>query len=278
MMIAKRSLKYISNNRTILTREEDFAYVLPSEQLRSLISNFTITFPNQSTMSDNYRIMPHGSATLVLFEYNAEFHSFLFGPTTKPQKVGDIANKCNAIFIVEFQPGGFSTFTKINQKELKDKIVPFGWIDNSLDNAMRCIFSKASSADGLLHEFEKVFIKSIRFPYPKELAGAVSVIIEKEGVITSADISNETFYSSRHLNRLFNIHLGMGTKAFSRLVRINKAIRLLNDRTYTMDNICVRLGYYDVSHFIKDFKVICGITPQQYKSNMSDFYSEIAKY
>lgn len=277
-MIAKGSLKYISNNRTILAREEDFAYVLPREQLRSLISNFTITFPNKSMMSDKYTIMPHGSATLVLFDYNTEFHSFLFGPTTKPQRVGDIANKCNAIFIVEFQPGGFSPFTKINLKELKDKIVPFGWIDNSLDKIMRYIFSMALSAEELLYEFEKVFIESIRFPYPTELVGAVSVIIEKEGIITTAEISNETFYSSRHLNRLFNIHLGMGTKAFSRLVRINKAIRLLNDRTYTMDNICVKLGYYDVSHFIKDFKVICGIAPQQYRINMSDFYSKIAKY
>ncbi len=37
-------------------------------------------------------------------------------------------------------------------------------------------------------------------------------------------------------------------------------------------------GFYDMPHFIHEFKSICGITPQKYQDNMSDFYSEIAKF
>lgn len=277
-MIDKRSLMFISEDREILIREDDFAYLLPCEELRGVISNFTVTFPNRAMFSDDYTIMPHGSVTLVLFYYNAELHSFLFGPTTRPVKVGDIANRCDVIFIVEFQPAGFFPFSKINQMELTDKIVPFSLIDDSLDTAMRSIFKFSLSVDELLLEFEKTLILNIRFPYPEELSLAVKYIVQMEGAAVSMEVSNNVFYSPRHLNRLFNLYLGMSMKSFSRLVRINKSIQLLNEKTCTLAFIAEKLGYYDVSHFVKDFKTVCDITPQEYKTNMSDFYSEISKF
>lgn len=277
-MINKNNLKNISQSGRILIREEDYAYLLPCEPLRNLISNFTITFPDEKSISDDYTVMPHGSVTLVVFQYKTVIHSFLFGPATRPQKVGDIANKCDSILIIEFQPAGFFPFTKINQKELTDRIIPFSYIDDSMDNMIRNIFTISASVDELLLELEEKLILSIQFQYPEELALAMKNMIEMEGIVTSADISNDVFYSSRQLNRLFNLYLGMSMKAFSRLVRINKSFQLLNDKTNTLDKICEKLGYYDVSHLVKDFKTVCNITPQEYRTNMSDFYSEIAKF
>lgn len=277
-MINKKSLENIAKNKNILIREEGFAYILPCKQLRSLISNFTITFPNNSMITDNYTIMPHGSVTLVLFSYHTELYSFLFGSTTKPVKVGNIANKCDVIFIVEFQPAGICPFIKMNHKELTNKIIPFSIIHASLDTALRDIFMASTTVTELLIGFEKKLFQSIQFRYPKEFEHAIKTIIQMKGNISSAEISDNVFYCSRHLNRLFNSNLGMSMKSFARLVRINNAIHLLNENTTTLTLICEKLGYYDVSHFIKDFKIICGITPQEYKTNMSDFYSEIAKF
>lgn len=277
-MINKNNLKNISQSGRILIREEDYAYLLPCEPLRNLISNFTITFPDEKSISDDYTVMPHGSVTLVVFQYKTVIHSFLFGPATRPQKVGDIANKCDSILIIEFQPAGFFPFTKINQKELTDRIIPFSYIDDSMDKMIRNIFTISDSVDELLLELEEKLILSIQFQYPEELALAMKNMIEMEGIVTSADISNDVFYSSRQLNRLFNLYLGMSMKAFSRLVRINKSFQLLNDKTNTLDKICEKLGYYDVSHLVKDFKTVCNKTLQEYRTNMSDFYSEIAKF
>lgn len=277
-MIDKKSIDHISKDRKILIHEEKFAYILPCERLRNFISNFTICFPDKSIISDDYTIMPHGSVTLVLFRYHMELYSFLFGPTTKPIKIGDIANKCDVIFIVEFQPAGFSPFTNVNQKELTDKIIPFSSIETPLEIALRNIFMTSKTVNDLLVEFEKQFIQSIQFQNPKELEEAIKSIIKMKGNLSSDEISSNVFYCSRHLNRLFNSNLGMSIKSFSRLVRINNSFQLLNENTNTLVFICEKLGYYDVSHFIKDFKIICGITPQEYKVNMSDFYSEIAKF
>lgn len=222
--------------------------------------------------------MPHGSVTLVLFLYNRDLHCFLFGPSTKPQKVGDLANKCDVIFIIEFQPAGFYPFTNINQKELVDKIMPFSWIDATFDTSIKRAFLTSSAVDEILQAVEEILLLHIRSKYPKELSLAMKAIIQAEGVINSEEISDHASYCSRHLNRLFNQYLGLSMKSFSRLVRINKAIRLMNDKRTTLADVGNTLGYYDESHFVKDFKLVCAITPQAYKSRMSDFYNEIAKY
>ena len=91
-MIQKESLTDI-RRESILMQGDEYAYILPNVSLNAYISNFTISFPNASMISNAYTIMPHGSVTLVIFEYGTLLHSFLFGPTTKPKRVGDIANR-----------------------------------------------------------------------------------------------------------------------------------------------------------------------------------------
>lgn len=277
-MINKNDLLSLSKHREILIREESFVYLLPCVQLRNLISNFTITFPDITTISDVYTILPHGSVTLVFFYYRNEIHSFLFGPTTQSIKVGDLANQCEIIFILEFQPAGFTAFTKLNQNELVDKILPFSFIDYLFNKRLMAIFQTAVTADELLLNFENELISNIKYEYPKELIQAIQEIINVKGIITVSEIADHTSYCVRQLNRTFNQYLGMSMKAFSRLVRINNSFHLLNEQSNTLNTISDTLGYYDTSHYVKDFKIVCKITPQKYRDNMSDFYSEIAKF
>ncbi|MFR1383654.1 MAG: helix-turn-helix domain-containing protein [Clostridioides difficile] len=277
-MLKKESIHFINKNRSLIVCEDNFVYLLPCIQLRNWISNFTISFPNQTIISDNYTIIPHGSVTLVFFYDATGLHSLLFGPTTKPKTVGNIANRCDVILIIEFQPAGFFPLIGIQQSELIDKVVPFSIINTSLDLEIKKIFNESLSIDKLILKLEELLISNIKIEYSYEIILAIQLIIQNSGNISSQEISKKVFYSSRHLNRLFNQYLGLSMKSFSRLVRINKSIKLLNNNKTSLMSICNELGFYDIPHFIKDFKIVCGITPQKYRANMSDFYSEIAKF
>ena len=93
-MIKKDSADFSAvKNNTLLMGDENFAYFSPSEQLKTLISNYTITFPNKGVISDNYTIVPHGSATLVLTYDGADLRILIFGPSSKPYFVGKNANE-----------------------------------------------------------------------------------------------------------------------------------------------------------------------------------------
>ncbi|MDX5683878.1 AraC family transcriptional regulator [Clostridioides difficile] len=277
-MLKKESIHFINKNRSLIVCEDNFVYLLPCMQLKNWISNFTISFPNQTIISDNYTIIPHGSVTLVFFYDATGLHSLLFGPTTKPKTVGNIANRCDVILIIEFQPAGFFPLIGIQQSELIDKVVPFSIINTSLDLEIKKIFNESLSIDKLILKLEELLISNIKIEYSDEFILAIQLIIQNSGNISSQEISKKVFYSSRHLNRLFNQYLGLSMKSFSRLVRINKSIKLLNNNKTSLMSICNELGFYDIPHFIKDFKIVCGITPQKYRANMSDFYSEIAKF
>ena len=277
-MLKKESIHFINKNRSLIVCEDNFVYLLPCIQLRNWISNFTISFPNQTIISDNYTIIPHGSVTLVFFYDATGLHSLLFGPTTKPKTVGNIANRCDIILIIEFQPAGFFPLIGIQQSELIDKVVPFSIINTSLDLEIKKIFNESLSIDKLILKLEELLISNIKIEYSYEFILAIQLIIQNSGNISSQEISKKVFYSSRHLNRLFNQYLGLSMKSFSRLVRINKSIKLLNNNKTSLMSICNELGFYDIPHFIKDFKIVCGITPQKYRADMSDFYSEIAKF
>ncbi|HBG3327381.1 AraC family transcriptional regulator [Clostridioides difficile] len=277
-MLKKESIHFINKNRSLIVCEDNFVYLLPCMQLKNWISNFTISFPNQTIISDNYTIIPRGSVTLVFFYDATGLHSLLFGPTTKPKTVGNIANRCDVILIIEFQPAGFFPLIGIQQSELIDKVVPFSIINTSLDLEIKKIFNESLSIDKLILKLEELLISNIKIEYSYEFILAIQLIIQNSGNISSQEISKKVFYSSRHLNRLFNQYLGLSMKSFSRLVRINKSIKLLNNNKTSLMSICNELGFYDIPHFIKDFKIVCGITPQKYRANMSDFYSEIAKF
>lgn len=192
-MLKKESIHFINKNRSLIVCEDNFVYLLPCIQLRNWISNFTISFPNQTIISDNYTIIPHGSVTLVFFYDATGLHSLLFGPTTKPKTVGNIANRCDVILIIEFQPAGFFPLIGIQQSELIDKVVPFSIINTSLDLEIKKIFNESLSIDKLILKLEELLISNIKIEYSYEFILAIQLIIQNSGNISSQEISKKYF-------------------------------------------------------------------------------------
>lgn len=267
----------VKTNPTLLAGE-NFAYYAPCAKLSPLISNYTVTFPGKHLLPDDYTIVPHGSATLVFTYDGREIKSQLFGPLSRPCHVGKNANECAFIFIIEFQPAGLYAFTGIRQKDLIDQIVSFDLTDPALDNALKKVILISERASELLSQVEHLLLEKRKNAYPTELNSAIHLIIEHCGGISPTEISDAICYSERQLNRLFNQYLGFNMKHFSRIVRINQSIHLLNNTQNSLSYVSDMAGFYDLSHFIKDFKAVTGINPREYRRNMSDFYSEIAKF
>lgn len=135
------------------------------------------------------------------------------------------------------------------------------------------------SIESLISKIDRLFLAHLKGSfYRQEFTQANQLIITRGGALSVQELSQNIFYSERHLGRIFDEYMGMSVKSFSRLVRINKALKLLQRRDYSLSQVFMETGFYDMSHFIHDFKTICGITPQAYRNNMSDYYSEIAKF
>jgi len=278
-MISKKNIQTFYEAYRILIKEDDYVYLLPHPALKNWISNYTITFPIKGMMSNEYTIMPHGSATLVLSSDGNKTFCTLFGPTTKPFCVGSEANQFQLLFIVEFQPAGYYAFSGMPQKELTNCIFSFENVNPAMNSLLAQHLENAPDIHSLVGEIDKLFLAHLKTVlYRPEFSVANQIILNSGGQTSVKELSHNVFYSERHLGRIFEEYLGVSIKSFSRLVRINKAIRLLRQPQYSITQAYLQTGFYDMPHFIHEFKSICGITPQKYKDNMSDFYSEIAKF
>lgn len=92
---------------------------------------------------------------------------------------------------------------------------------------------------------------------------AIWKIRQNLGNIPLRPLAEECNVSERQLQRLFLQHVGVSPKFFARTVRINHVFDLLkitNDRLW--HDIVFHCGYFDQSHFIKEFKEFSGVTPE----------------
>lgn len=277
-MLTKNIILNFDQTHRILLRADDFIYLLPHPALRDFISNYTITFPNRDIISENYTVIPHGSATLVFSCDRFGRYGRLFGPASKPCMVGECANQADMLLIIEFQPAGFHAFAGVDQKELSDRIFSMEMLNPMLNRAILEMLDSTENLKDLLTCLDRIFLTNLNRAYPGEFLCAAKLIVENCGNISNKELTESICYSSRHLNRIFDQYLGMNAKTFSRMVRINKAIRLLQNPKYSISIVSDLTGFYDVSHFIHDFKSLSGIMPVEYRNKMSDFYSEIAKF
>ena len=278
IMIDQDDIFKFSDMHRVLAQGNGFIYLLPHPDLHRWVSNYTVTFPSESMISDNYTVLPHGSATLVFSFDGNTIDSNLFGPATKPCRVGTHANLFSMMLIIEFQPAGLYPFTNVKQSELTDRMIPFELINPKLSRSIAETLYNFLSLNELVAGIDSLMLSSLHTLYPRALSQTTRLIIDNMGNISTKELSDSVYYSERHLSRMYHQYLGMSVKSFSRMVRINKSIRLLHNPLHSVTCASYATGYYDLSHFIHDFESVCGMTPQQYRSNMSDFYSQIAKF
>lgn len=71
--------------------------------------------------------------------------------------------------------------------------------------------------------------------------------------------------SERSLERLFHAHIGITPVLYARICRFQTSLALLRQgRFRSLTDIAHSLGYYDQSHFIRDFKLFSGASPNVY--------------
>lgn len=256
-----------------LSRGKDFLYIPPHKLLQPYISCYTITFP--VAMPNEYTILPTASSTIVVSVSDSLISSGLRGVNTKASKVGAKANKMKLLLLIEFRPGGLEPFLNIDQTVLLDQYFSLHEFDSKLTHMIEEELIKASDIVSLIDGLNELFLtRFVNFYMDKRTLGIANKIMIHNGNISPKELSVDFHYSERHIRRLFLQKIGITPKMFSRIVRVNYALQLIQSSTPTLLDITTLAGFFDQSHFIHDFKEICGMSPTDYIKNMSVFYND----
>lgn len=273
-MIFEFNNKY---NNEIL-RNDTHIYVYPNKLINSYVAHYTICFKNNVIKPNKLTLIPDASGCMV-FTYNgSKLENKLYGPTTKIITVNNNYNDIDVRIFVEFFPAGISKFINDNKIYYKDNIFLIKDINKKLDKCINEIFELCFDIDEFIQKLDIILLNIIEEKNSSNLVYEITRYIKNtHGINSVKNISNTFFYSERHLNRLFNEHLGINIKTLSRLVKVNSAIKSIKENNMILTDISNLMQYYDQPHFIHEFYSICKTSPEQFIKNMSVFYNEPIK-
>ena len=182
-------------------------------------------------------------------------------------------------FGARLRPGAFEHFGGISASELIGTSVPLSDIFgnktaenvlSSMDFSHRIESFNEDLSDFLIQQSE----------IPPLVCGILSHIYERRGDISISELESMLFYSRRHLVRIFGAYIGMDIKSFCRIVRFQSALSALNSGSgKLLTDIAQEYGYYDQTHFQKEFKEFALLTPKVYIKTLNDMgYKDRIKY
>lgn len=96
---------------------------------------------------------------------------------------------------------------------------------------------------------------------------AVQQINRSKGRLPILQLMDEICICQRHFERKFKAYTGYTPKEYSRIMKFRNTIDLL--KNCVPDNlltIAVEAGYYDLSHFNKEIRLLSGNTPASFLS------------
>ncbi len=166
---------------------------------------------------------------------------------------------------VRFHVGGLAPFVERPVHLWNERVVGlsevFGAGANGLCEALQ------SSKDNVQRQkeiFDAFLVQRLRVKDGYQVFQALRAEIEASKGEQSIDaVCRRNAISQRQLNRLFRAYLGFSPKTYSRVVRFQRALKLLRqDPGCTLAEIAALCGYYDQPHFVREFKAYAGTAPK----------------
>ena len=104
----------------------------------------------------------------------------------------------------------------------------------------------------------------------KDMSPVVNYICQQKGVVTIKHLEDKFHISRRWLERQFASQIGFSPKEYARITRFKAIVgqfmtfSSLDSSKVSFSKLINDYGYYDQSHFIRDFQEYAGQTPSQF--------------
>lgn len=171
------------------------------------------------------------------------------------------------VFGVKFRPGGFLPFLGGPVGRITGSVLPAERLWGPAAGALAARMAAAGGVEELVALAEG-FLRERWPPHDPqvELVGRIVAALLHDRTIARVDDVTARFgIPPRTLQRLFARYVGVSPKWVLRRYRLHEAAAALaaeQDRPWA--EVAAELGYYDQSHFIRDFAAAVGLTPVAY--------------
>ncbi len=167
---------------------------------------------------------------------------------------------------ISFHPTGFYKLFGIHASELKNQFLSLrDFLD---DQDYFSDLKKCTSNDEFKIVHEKMLLKRLDkiVALPPVVDKCIEDIFDNRGDLGMAALLEKYKCSRRYLEKHFATCLGTSPGKYSKLLRFHMVLKEIVAEQANNATILSKFHYYDLSHFIKDFKFFMGEKPQVYNA------------
>ena len=168
---------------------------------------------------------------------------------------------------VNFTPLGARALLGVPTHTLTHRVVDLEDVLGARGRALLERLYETSSWEGRFSLLDSVFAAQLAEAPPPSptVVWAWRRLAETEGRVAVADLARELGCSRKYLTAVFREQVGLPPKAVAGLLRFHRAIRLLEQDDGTrFGEIALDCGYYDQSHFNRDFRQYTSSSPTEF--------------
>ncbi|MXN92024.1 helix-turn-helix domain-containing protein [Flavobacterium sp. Sd200] len=241
----------------------------PCAALQPYIKYFAVS---EQQEAQNYTVLP-GTALVMGFQYRGILSQVEGNRVTALASAGITGlmdtyrvfknSESIGTVLVYFKETGAANFFKIPLNELfSESVGMYNFIaPSTLENISNSLANAYTDAQRIT-VIEQFLISQLHsLSTDRLIEEAVRLITLTNGTMRIKELAQKLHISQSPLEKRFRKTVGATAKKFSSIIRIHSLIDFANngnDIAYAAHNA----GYYDQSHFIKDFKTFTGQTPE----------------
>ncbi|HKB14221.1 MAG TPA: helix-turn-helix transcriptional regulator, partial [Vicinamibacterales bacterium] len=171
-----------------------------------------------------------------------------------------------AVLGVRFRPDGAARFMRVPQHELIGSTLDAACVSPALAAAAARVRDSAPTLQHAVPIMERMLVDAMTGAQPdRRIAFVVDAIVRRRGLVTIDDAADATGLSRRQLERLFLRDVGLPPKQLARIVRFQRALRILDGPERASGTQTAQAsGYADQAHFIREFRCLAGCRPGEH--------------
>jgi AraC-like DNA-binding protein len=225
---------------------------------------------DKDTDTDHIRVLP--DACVELFVNYTETPVAMIGNelhkrsiiTSRMSRPMDVQmRKGTGCLAVCFYPGMAYNFFNVPMHVLTDATVSLSdlWQDAAAEIEDR--LASAGDDHSRIDILQRYLLKKMTDEKPDtQMVLCMKQMQELDDSMSVSRMTNDIGISQRHLSRKFQQYLGLSPKAYLRVSRFIRSIQSFKKYpSRSLTEIAYDSGYYDQSHFIRDYRTYTGYAP-----------------
>lgn len=237
---------------------------------------------SQFALSGNELSLPHGSVDLIIDLTPTQkvpmanaFNEmlwldpiFICGPHSRPFVI------CNTtetrVIGIHFKIGGAYPLLGCPLNQLLNVMLPMDSIWGSMAGELREELLEATNVDDMFRilSHKLMVLAAKRLPIHPAVQYAIDQLNTGAQTESIQLMVQQIGMSHRRFIELFKRQTGYTPKGYGRIRRFQCVLRMMRSSPNPIDwsDIALGSGYYDQSHFIKDFRAFSGLSPGAYEA------------